>query len=181
MTMPLALYAAKLVIQALTGPGVAELGISDVLACKETSQRSVPIGVTTQIYDNRASFVGISPSLAARKTWRQKVEVDLEKLSTQSGKFTAGLSHGPIRGSFELGIQKAIKEAYTRSEEIERNYEQTLNFDVPAGVKLTVLLKWKQIWQDGLIKLALTDGQVVDVPFSIALEVSYDMETETSH
>jgi hypothetical protein len=164
-------------LQTRAKPAVAELGISDVLACQETNQRTVPIGITTHVYDNRASSIGISPSLLARKTWRQKVEVNLEKLDTQSQKAAAGLSEGPVKASFEQAIKKSIRQAYTRSNETERTYEQTLNFNVPAGKRLTVLLKWKQIWQDGLIKLALTDRQVVNVPFSIALEVAYDLET----
>lgn len=169
------------ILKAKAKSAVAELGISEVLACQETGQHSVSIGTKTHIYDNRASSIKISPSLVARKTWQQRVEVNFEALITQTRKATTGFNQAPVSASFEQGIQTAIKQAYTRSEGTERTYEQTLNFDVPARVKLTVLLKWSQIWQDGFVTLALTNGQTANVPYSVALEVSYDIETSTSH
>jgi hypothetical protein len=158
----------------------APLKIREVTYYRETGQHSTPIGTTTQVYDNRASSINISHNLIARKIWRQTVEVNLEELTAGSLKANVGLAVGPFKAGLEAEIQNSIKQTYKNSHEAEKTFEQNLSFDVPAGVMLTVLLKWKQIWQDGEMKLAFTNGNVALIPFSQAVEVSYDLETRTN-
>jgi hypothetical protein len=52
--------------------------------------------------------------------------------------------------------------------------EQILEVMVPPGARLTVRLHWKQIWQEGDVRVRLADGTAI--PYRVAVEVMFDQE-----
>jgi hypothetical protein len=54
--------------------------------------------------------------------------------------------------------------------------EQILEVMVPPGARLTGRLHWKQIWQEGDVRVRLADGTAAGIPYRVAVEVMFDQE-----
>jgi hypothetical protein len=118
----------------------------------------------------------MSTSIKVARRWQQRLEVDSEATRSRSTAGKAGLAVSLARLEIERAIEQSLRSSLSLAAEIEQILEQTLEVTVPPGARLTVRLHWKQIWQEGDVRVRLADGTVAEIPYRVAVEVTFDQE-----
>ena len=68
-----------------------------------------------------------------------------------------------------------MRRTYSVSEDTKETCREEVSCQVPAHTKLTVVVRWKRIWQHGLVQTA--QGAVsLDIPFRVAVGLTFDQQ-----
>jgi hypothetical protein len=147
-----------------------------ILGQVEARRTVTSLGDTDYVKDNRSSSIPMPAAIKISRRWQQRIEVDSANTQSRSTAGRAGLAISLAGLEVERTIERSLRDSLSLSAETEQIVEQTLEVTVPPGARLTVRLHWKQIWQEGDVRVRLADGTVAEIPYRAAVEVTFDQE-----
>jgi hypothetical protein len=118
-----------------------------------------------------ASSASVERSIDLKQTWSQSWSVEYEK-ATRTNIATDISAKGAI--GLRSEVEEQIRKKYVATETLSREYTDTLTLTLPPQTSVLTTIKWKKIWQHGLLKLS--DGG--QVPFKVAVQLTYDYATQ---
>ena len=112
-------------------------------------------------------------SIRASKRWTQKCQIDVERTRVAGGGLDLKLAD---LASLTGNIERTLRTQYSISSEVEQNFEEEITVTVPPKTALVLIMDWKTIIQQGYVRLQDLAGGLVDVPFEVPLEVTFDQK-----
>ena len=104
--------------------------------------------------------------------WVRKLEVQWEAAKTVSTARRFSSSGAEV----ERKVEQSLKASLWKSEESEQLAEDNVDAPVPPHRRLTVRVHWKEIWQEGDLRVRLPDGTVTEIPYRAAVGLVPDIE-----
>jgi hypothetical protein len=146
----------------------AVLGASIV----ETQRVEEPLGEEVRDIDNSQSIVGILRKISVNREWMQSCVLERETTAKAGGELSL---QGAWLVDLRATAEGAIRKRYEITTEERRTYSEELTITVPGHKRVQVILKWKQIWQCGIVLLRReSDGLEVQVPFRVCIGPTFD-------
>ncbi len=103
------------------------------------------------------------------------VEVLSHRLRTDTG-WRCGTCHwGEGHRGPEAHLGGEVAAHYSVSQDTRETCVEEVSCDVPAHTKLTIVVRWKRIWQHGLVQIT-QGGLTLRIPFRIAVAMTFDQE-----
>jgi hypothetical protein len=137
-------------------------------------RRAEPIGNEHTDYDNSESSSSSVETLHITHSTEFAMHLDEDKATvTGGGGSVAMVGFANISGSLQQTLRKHHSVGVTSTISVERTSQIT----VPAHKHVRVTLKWKRIWQDGIVNLRTTTGVQIAVPYSMTVDLSFDKKT----
>jgi hypothetical protein len=78
--------------------------------------------------------------------------------------------------SIESSLQLSINAKYLNSTQTEISRSDELPVEAPANTRRILVIKWKNIWQEGLAKIIEQSGQSTEVPYRVLVDIDFDTE-----
>jgi len=78
--------------------------------------------------------------------------------------------------SIEASLQLSINSKYIDATQTEISRSDELPLEAPANTRRTLVIKWKNIWQEGIAKIIGQSGQFTEVPYRVLVEIDFDTE-----
>jgi hypothetical protein len=78
--------------------------------------------------------------------------------------------------SVKSSFADSVRKKFSISEESQETYAEQVELDVPAATHLTVYFQWKRIWQCGFIQFRNQNNEEWQVPFRVAVGVTFDQQ-----
>jgi hypothetical protein len=94
-----------------------------------------------------------------------------QPLGQRAGLGRLSFSYAGFGIGVEGKVEQSLKTTLMISTESERLIENTLEIMVPPRLRLTVLLHWKQAWEEGEVEVQLPDGTLAEIPYRAAIEI----------
>jgi hypothetical protein len=136
----------------------------------ETTRIERPLGEDRKVIDNLNSSAPLQRKITTSKEWSQTITLEDEKAASQKGE--AG---GTVWGiGLKVEAEARIREKYATSTETKRRYSEEVTVEVRAKTKLEVVFLWKQVWQCGIVRVHTADGAIVELPYRLCLEPTFD-------
>ncbi len=86
------------------------------------------------------------------------------------------LSLGPKdAGALRLSSEDKLRLTYSVSADTKETSTEDVSCEAPPYRKLTVILRWRRIWQHGIV-VAVRDGEPLHIPFCVAVGVTFDQQ-----
>lgn len=142
-----------------------------IVSIVETSISEEFIGEEQKLIDNSNSATSLTRRIAVNREWSQSYTVEYEKTQTIGGEFNIGIDKAT---SIKLAAGEALRAKYSVSEETRRTRTDEIVLNVPSQTKLRVFIHWKRLWQHGLVKLRDEKNREFEVPFKVAVDVTFD-------
>lgn len=139
----------------------------------ETKRTEEPIGEEQRTIDNSKSSIQLTRRFAVSKEWSQSYSIEYEKASANKQQLNIGLNQG-VDAGIQSVAEDSLKERYSISSGSKQTYTEEITLSVPANTNLRVVFSWKRIWQQGLLILKNRSGQKIELPFQIAVGVTFD-------
>jgi hypothetical protein len=142
-----------------------------VIGVVETGRAERSLGRDERLVDNSASDSDVTRSIKATKRWSQSCRLEVEKTRTTTGGAevdVAGIA--TLKGSME----GSVREHFSMTEDVEQTFEEEITLTVPPRTSMRLIMDWKQILQEGHVQLQDPAGRVMEVPFQVAVGVTFD-------
>lgn len=140
---------------------------------RETHRFEQPLGTDRQVVDAKDFGSSVTQKLSFSRQWRQTVTIESEKSATQT-------SGGKITvldiATLESNAETVVKDNYRAEESSERTSTREVEVKVEAGTAMEVLMHWKKVWQGGVVVFEGPEGATVEMPFAVAVDVTFDQE-----
>lgn len=124
-----------------------------------------------RLLDNRGSTSAAHQTLTVTEQWTQTVQLDRERAKTSSN--GGSLDLGGV-ASLEAKAEQTLRESYSISEDRQRTFSAELTVEVPPRTLRRLVLTYRRIWQDGVVRVTHRDGSTLEVPFRVALNLTLD-------
>lgn len=140
---------------------------------RETHRFEQPLGTDRQVVDAKDFDSSVTQKLSFSRQWRQSVTIESEKSATQS----SGASIAVLDiATLESNAETVVRDNYSTEESSERTSTREVEVTVNAGTAMEVLLHWKKVWQGGVVVFEGPEGATVEMPFAVAVDVTFDQE-----
>jgi hypothetical protein len=150
-------------------PAVA-FGVS-VVDVVETERSEEAIGDDRRLIDNSKSSTKVTRKFALTKEWSRTYSIEYEKSHIDRSELNIAIQNiGGLRASAEHGL----RQKYAMSEEAKETYVEEIESEVPAFTKLSLVFRWKRIWQHGVVQLNTSEGDEIRVPYKIVVGITFD-------
>jgi hypothetical protein len=151
------------------------VGVLDVV---EVDRVEEPLGNEIRVIDNSASDITVTRTLRATKDWMQSYTVEAEQARL--------VGHGLEVGSKEIGTFKAnaeetLRRKYSFSNEVRQTFAEEIGLTVPARTKIRLTIHWKRIWQRGFVRIQQGPDRLIEVPFQMAVGLTFDQSQVDDH
>lgn len=134
----------------------------------ETHRSEEPLGMEERSIDNTRSTTTVTRTLKASKEWTRNYSIDLENVRRGS----VGLSIQVLKAD----VEKTLREKYSLTEQVHETYGEEIGLTVPARTRVRLVLHWKRIWQHGIVRITYSDNRIVEVPFELAVGITFDQD-----
>jgi hypothetical protein len=141
-----------------------------ILEYVETDQTEEPLGQEVRVIDNHQSNTGVTRSVKASREWSTNLTVGTENTRTLSGEAGVEKKWLTIKGKIESEIQRN----YSMETGSKHLFEESLTITAPPRTTIRLVLHWKRIWQNGIVRLANYDGTITEVPYKFVVNVTFD-------
>jgi hypothetical protein len=147
-----------------------------IKAVIETGRLEEPIGNDERVIDASQTSATIVRNLTFTKDWSRTLTIESEKAKTISmgGSLNMGgaLNIGGL--TVQSSVEEAVRDKYGVSATDRETHTEEMSISVPGGTRQRIVLQWKRLWQKGIVRLLDVSGNQVDVPFGIAVGVTFD-------
>lgn len=156
----------------------------EIIGQRETHRTEEALGADVRVADGRASSADYLLTMTFERRWFRRLEFLWEQVTTKAVTGEAELTVSlPLVGAFVTRLAPSFEQAITMRSSGEERSEMTtgatLQVPVLAGTQTTVTLYWKQVWQHGIWEVRMiTTGELLEVPFQRAVEVTFDPEVQ---
>lgn len=137
----------------------------------ETDREEEPVGDERRQIDNSESSVELARRFTIGREWAQTDTLDHEKIQSSHGELKLGGTELP---SLTLAAENELKTRYSLSSTLKQTYEEEISIVVPPRSRLTLVFHWKRLWQCGTIQAYRANELLVEVPFKIAVGLTFD-------
>lgn len=137
----------------------------------ETRRIDQPLGSEERAIDNANSDTTITRSIRATKRWTQSCQLGIEKSQVRGQSANVNL---PNLASLRASMEETLREQYSASTQVEQVFEEEVTVTVPPRTSVHLIMDWKRIIQEGYIRLQESEGMTIDVPFEVAVSVTFD-------
>lgn len=168
MSMPMQAPMAAPYVQAQAS--AQPQGDPVVVEVRETGQYEEPLGEETRTIDNRRSPTGITRSVKASREWTRTLSVGGEQHTTFGAEVSGGVSWLRAKGNIERELQRN----YSMESGTRHVYEEEITITVPERTAVRIQLRWKRIWQRGVVVLRNPDGSTNQVPYQVVVNITFD-------
>ncbi|WP_148042996.1 hypothetical protein [Methylocystis hirsuta] len=149
---------------------------ADSLELVDTTRSEESFGEDKIIIDNSDSDVDITRRLEFTKEWVKSYDVEYEKTEGKNTERAFGLKDGLLS---KKSAEKKITQTYSINENTRETKKEEITLKIPPRTHVVLYVKWKKIWQNGLIKV-LRNEDVILIPFHVCKEVTFDLEQKSS-
>lgn len=146
------------------------------IVATETLRYSEYIGDDEHIVDGTNSSIATRTTVRATRGWRQSYSLSIEQAQAWAVELGGG-NLLPI--SLQGKLERAITETYSLNIEQDNQFEQEVDVEVPPRTMLRLVLRWKRIWQEGVLSVSV-DDQVIEIPYRVAVGISFDQVLHTA-
>lgn len=143
---------------------------------RETHRFEQALGTDRQVVDATGFDSKVTQKLVFSRQWRQSVTVESEKAVTHSSGGSLAILD---LATLEASAVTAIKDGYSTEDSTERTTSREIEVTVNAGTTMEVQLHWKKVLQAGVVVFAGPNGATVEVPFALAVDVTFDQEFDS--
>ena len=136
----------------------------------ETEQTAERFRVDTMCLDNRGGTSPLRRSVTKSQEWSRSYEITSEESKT------AGRERQPPveRRVTRRQGRARLRNGYQLSEDKKAVLTDTFDFEVPANTLREVSFIYKQIWQNGFLRIE-ENGEIREAPFRVALRLEVDL------
>ena len=138
----------------------------------ETDRMEENIGTDKRSIDNSKTIGLLKRKFTVSKQWTKTFSIEYENAKSENSAFCIGVDEISVKSSFEDSVRKK----FSISEESQETYAEEVELDVPAATHLTVYFQWKRIWQCGFIQFRNQNNEEWQVPFRVAVGVTFDQQ-----
>ncbi|MBD2358738.1 hypothetical protein H6G41_29785 [Tolypothrix sp. FACHB-123] len=147
----------------------------EVVSIIETHRSEEILGIDQRIIDNSKSTSKTTRKFTVSKEWSKSYSIQYENTQVNGTELNLGVKLPEIEiANIKLTSQETLKSQYSISEGKKETYTEEVQVEVSGYKKLKVFFTWKRIWQHGVIKFRHQDNTEFDVPFQVAVEVTFD-------
>lgn len=129
-----------------------------------------PLGEEIRTFDNRRSATGITRSVKAGREWTRTLTVGDDRRTTYGAEVSGGASWLRAKGNIERELQRN----YSMESGTRHTFEEEISITVPERTAVRIQLRWKRIWQRGVVVLRNPDGTTSQVPYQIVVNITFD-------
>jgi hypothetical protein len=145
---------------------------SETAEIVETERREEFFGEDRRVIDNLRSSSRPTRTFSFSKEWSRALHIEAERAAKEN----AGLSLGAKDvAALQISSEEVLRRTYSISEDTKESSTEEISCEVPAHRKLTVIVRWKRIWQHGFVVLT-RDDITLRVPFRVAVGVTFDQQ-----
>ncbi|HVQ57733.1 MAG TPA: hypothetical protein VMS60_02385 [Solirubrobacterales bacterium] len=138
-------------------------------------ERSVEPAFTEELtLDNSKGANSLKRSQSISREWTKEVSLEGEQVNTEQSTFGVAIQ-GVSLGAM---AEQAIRSKHSLSEGQKQTYTDTLDFEVPVGVRRRVVLTFKHNWQHGKLVLAEPDGDSIEIPYKVVDFLTMDVSQQ---
>lgn len=138
----------------------------------ETERMEEHLGNEMREIDNSHSKVGIQRTIRVSREWVQSCVVERETTAKVGGELSVGKAWVV---DLKATAEGAVRKKYELKTEERKSYSEELTIEVPANTKVQVVLKWKQLWQCGVVLVRSDkDGAEARIPFKVCIGPTFD-------
>lgn len=145
-----------------------------ILEVVESGQFEEPLGEEIRVIDNRNSGTGVTRSVKASREWTRTLTLGTEHNRTIGGEISGGAKWLQAKGSIESELQRT----YSMETSSRHLFEEEITITVPERTSVRLILRWKRIWQRGVVRMDFGDGATTDVPYQVVVNVTFDQSQE---
>jgi hypothetical protein len=138
----------------------------------ESDRSDEVFGEDRRVIDNTRSSASLTRTITFTKEWTRTYEVQTEKAEGSGAEFSLGVKEA---AGLKVSSEEKLRNAYSVSHETKETCSEQVTCNVEARTRLTVVVRWKRIWQHGYIRL-VRQGAEVRIPFRVAVGMTFDQE-----
>ena len=138
----------------------------------ESDRSDEVFGEDRRVIDNTRSSGSLTRTITFTKEWTRTYEIQTEKAQGSGAEFTLGVKD--VAG-IKASSEEKLRNAYSVSHETKETCSEQVSCNVDARTRLTVVVRWKRIWQHGYIRL-VRQGTEVRIPFRVAVGMTFGQE-----
>jgi hypothetical protein len=138
---------------------------------EETDRFQEVIGEEERIINNSQSSGKVSRRFTVSKEWLKSYSIELENATKNGVKLEVGLLR-TIKT--RQAAEESLIERYSVTEDQKRVYQEEIILDIPARTKMRVIIIWKRIFQRGVLKITQADSSMIEIPFQVAIGLTFD-------
>lgn len=147
----------------------------EVVNIIERSRSEEILGVEQRLIDNSRSTSKTTRRFTVSREWSKNYTIKYENTQVNGTELNLGLKLVETElANLKVASQETLNKQYSISEGTTENYTEEVQVEVPESKKLKIIFTWKRIWQHGIIKFRDQNNQVFDVPFQVAVGVTFD-------
>jgi hypothetical protein len=143
-----------------------------VQAIVETERFEERIGNDERVIDASNTSATIVRNITFSKEWSRSLTIESEESSSRS--MSTGLDLNSI--SIRSTAEQALRNRYNVSTTERETRTEEMSISVPGGTRQQIILQWKRVWQKGIVQLADKTGRRIDLPFNVAVDVTFDQK-----
>lgn len=140
----------------------------------ETDQYDEPLGEEVRVIDNQHSTTGVIRNVRASREWTRSVSIGSDRSRTYGAEAGGGPSWLSVKGH----IEQQLHRTYSAESQEKQVFAEEIQITVPAWTSVRVVLRWKRIWQRGIARVIQGDGSLVEVPFQVVVNVTFDQSQQ---
>ena len=145
---------------------------------KETRTSEEFIGEEKRVIDNLQNSSEITRTIEFTKEWSKLSTIEDEKIKVDGIETTLGPEFLAVKGiNIKKTSQETIKKKYSIAEGEKETFKDGISFKVESNKQLTLVIKWKNIYQHGLIifeEESKEGTRTIEIPFKILVRIAFD-------
>lgn len=161
-------YRWKVYAKAAEAPPADDTSLEVV----ETDRSEEVFGEDRRVIDNTRNSGQTTRTITFTKEWTRSYDIQTEKAEGTGAEFSLGVKDA---AELKLSSEQKLRNTYTVSHETQETCSEQVTCTVEPRTRLTVVVRWKRIWQQGHIRMTRS-GNEVRIPFRVAVGMTFDQE-----
>jgi DNA-directed RNA polymerase subunit RPC12/RpoP len=145
---------------------------TEVLDIVETGRSEELIGEDRRVIDNSGSSTQVKRNFTISREWSKSFSLDLERATSDGSEMTIGSKDAAV---LKLSSEERLRRTYSVSQGAKETVTEEVSCQVPPRTMTTVVVRWKRIWQHGLVHI-LQGGVKLHIPFRVAVDLTFDQQ-----
>lgn len=145
---------------------------AEVAEVVETERGEEFFGEDRRVIDNSRSSATPTRSFSFSKEWSRTFQVEVERAKGDGAELTLGAKD---TAALRLSSEEKLRRTYSISQDTKETSTEDVSCQVPAHRKLTIVVRWKRIWQHGFVVVS-QNGVPLRIPFRVAVGMTFDQE-----
>jgi len=145
---------------------------TEIVEVVETERSEEFLGDDRRIVNNAESANQITRSFSFSREWSKSCQLDIERAQGGSKGLNLGVKD---TAALTLTAETKLRQTYSVSQDSKEVCTEEVSCQVSAHTNVTIVVRWKRIWQHGLIK-ATQNGVPLLIPFRVAVAMTFDQQ-----